>query len=112
MMLAFANWSSPSTHYFSDVALMELHSIVEMYIYGLFAMGVTAISFMTDIWTSDVSLMSMLSLTAQWVDEDFVLRKAVLHVHECAGSHTAAAISMAFENMFETWKHEHTPSAI
>jgi hypothetical protein len=29
---------------------------------------------------------------------------------ECAGSHTAAAFSMAFENMFETWKHEHTPS--
>jgi hypothetical protein len=29
-----------------------------------------------------------------------------------AGSHTTAVISMAFENMFETWKHEHTPSAI
>ena len=43
-----------------------------------------------------------MSLTAQWVDEDFVLRKAVLHVQECAGSHTAAAISMAFENVFET----------
>ena len=71
-------------------------------------MGVNAISFATDIWTSDVSPMSMLSLTAQWVDEDFILRKAVLHAQECAGSHTAAAISMSFE----TWKHEHSPSAI
>jgi hypothetical protein len=101
-MLAFADWSSPGTHYFSDVALSELHSIVETYIYELLAMGVTAISFTTDIWTSNVSPIGMRSLTAQWVDEDFVLRKAVLHAQECASSHTAAAISMAFENMFET----------
>ena len=46
--------------------------------------------------------MSMLSLTAQWVDKDFVLKKAALHAQECAGSHTTAAFSMAFENMFET----------
>ena len=52
--------------------------------------------------------MSFMSLTAQWVDEVFVLREVVLHAQECAGSHTAAAISMAFENMFETWKHEHS----
>ena len=57
---------------------------------------------LTDIWTSDVSPMSMLSLTAQGVDDDFAQRKAVLHSQECAGSHTAAAISKAFENMFET----------
>jgi hypothetical protein len=46
--------------------------------------------------------MSMPSLTAQWIDEDFVLRKVVFHAQECDGCHTAAAISMAFENMFET----------
>jgi hypothetical protein len=63
------------------------------------SMSVTSISFTTDIWTSDVSPMSMRSLTAQWVDEDFVLRKAILHAQECAGSHTAAAISMALDNM-------------
>jgi hypothetical protein len=57
---------------------------------------------MTDIWTSDVSPMSMRSLTALWVDEDFEWRKAVLHAQEHAGYHTAAAISMAFENMIET----------
>ena len=41
-------------------------------------MGVTAINFTSDIWSSDISPMSMLSLTALWVAEDFVLRKAVL----------------------------------
>jgi hypothetical protein len=35
-----------------------------------------------------------------------------LHAQECAGSHTATAISMAFENMFQTWKHKHTPGSI
>ena len=94
-MLAFADWSNNSTHYqvryFSDVALLQLHSD-----------GVTAISFTPDMWTSDISPMSMLSLTAQWVVEDFVLRKVVFHTHECAGCHTAAAISMSFENMLET----------
>ena len=88
-MLAFADWSSTGTHYqvlyFSNVALPELHNNT-----------VTAISFTTDIWTCE-----QLSLTAQWVVEDFVLSKVVLHAHEYDGCHTAAAISMAFENMFE-----------
>ena len=71
-------YTLPSRCYFSDAALLELHSIVEMHLHDLLAMGVTAISFTTDIWTSDISPMSMLSLTAQWVNEDFVLRKTVL----------------------------------
>jgi hypothetical protein len=39
----------------------------------LLAIGVT-----TDIWTSDASPMRIWSLTAHWVDEGLVLRKAVL----------------------------------
>jgi hypothetical protein len=101
-------YTLPSRCYFSDISLPELHSIVETHIHDLHAMGVTAISFTTEIWVSDVSPTSIMSLTAQWVDNDFVLRKAVLHAQECAGSYTAAAISMAFENMFETWKHEYS----
>ena len=63
-------YTLPSRRYFSDAALPELHSIVETHIHELFAMGITAINFTTDIWTRDVSPMSMLSLTAQLVDED------------------------------------------
>ena len=51
-------YTLPSRLYFSDVALSELHSIVETHIHELLAIGVTAISFTTDIWTSDVSPMS------------------------------------------------------
>lgn len=60
-------------------------------------------SFTSDIWSSDVSPMSMLSLTAQWIDADFQLQKAVLHSQEFSGSHTAAALATAFENMFQSW---------
>ncbi|XP_049925075.1 zinc finger BED domain-containing protein 4-like [Epinephelus moara] len=63
-----------------------------------------SISFITDIWSSSVSQVSMLSLTAQWLDEDFALKKAVLHSQECCGSHTPVTISAAFEGMFEAWK--------
>jgi hypothetical protein len=71
-------YTLPSRHYFSDVAQPQLHSIVETHIQELLAMGVTAISFRPGIWTSDVSLMTMLSLTTQWLDKDCVLRKAIL----------------------------------
>ena len=45
----------------------------------------------------------MLSLTAQWLDEDFVLMKAVLHSQECRGSHMADRIALIVEGMFEKW---------
>ncbi|KAJ3602935.1 hypothetical protein NHX12_030679 [Muraenolepis orangiensis] len=45
----------------------------------------------------------MLSLTAQWIDADFQLRNVILHSQEFPGSHTAAALATAFENMFQTW---------
>lgn len=52
---------------------------------------------------SDVSQASMLSLTAQWIDEDFNVRKAILHSQELSGSHTSQAIFNAFEMMFRRW---------
>ena len=57
------------------------------------------VSFTTDIWTSDVSPVSMLSLTAQWLDEDFNMQKAMLHAQECPGSHTVTMICQAFETI-------------
>ena len=48
--------------------------------------------------------MSMLSLTAQWIDHNFELKRAVLHAQEFAGSHTGAAIASAFDCMFTQWE--------
>lgn len=105
MMHLEPRYAMPSRRYFSDVALPELQSVVASQIEKLLA-GACHISFTTDIWTSSVSPVSMLSLTAQWIDEDFTLKKAVLHSQECSGSHTAAAIAFAFESMFGKWKIE------
>ena len=92
----------PNHKYLSDVCLPELYSVVYSHVEKLIA-DATSISFTTDIWSSSVCQVSMLSLTAQWLDKDFVLKKSVLHSQECRGSHTAEAIASAFEGMFETW---------
>ncbi|KAE8296696.1 Zinc finger BED domain-containing protein 4 [Larimichthys crocea] len=96
-------FTMPSRRYLTDVCLPELHRVVYSHVEKLIAEAVS-ISFTTDIWSSSVSQVSMLSLTAQWLDNDFVLKKSVLHSQECRGSHTAEAIASAFEGMFETWK--------
>lgn len=59
---------------------------------------------MTDIWKSDVSPMSVLSLTAQWIDANYNLQRTVLQAQEFSGSHMAGAISMAFDKMLAAWK--------
>ncbi|XP_048849254.1 zinc finger BED domain-containing protein 4-like [Brienomyrus brachyistius] len=92
-----------SRRHFSDVCLPELFNVVATHVHEHIAAEISAISFTTDIWSSDVSLTSMLSLTAQWIDADFQLQKILLHSQEFRGSHTAAAISDAFANMFDTW---------
>lgn len=97
-------YTVPSRRYFSDVCLPALYDAVATHIHSLIDASVSEISFTTDIWTSDVSTVSMLSLTAQWLDEDFNMKKTLLHAQECSGSHTAAAIREAFEGMFEQWK--------
>lgn len=96
-------YSLPSRRYFSDVSLPALHEVVATHIHKLLD-NVTDISFTTDIWSSDVSQMSILSLTAQWINENFEMTRAVLHAHEFAGSHTGVAIAGAFDCMFATWK--------
>ncbi len=58
-----------SRRYFSDVALPELYSVVYVHIEKLLA-DATSVSFTIDIWTSSVSPVSVLSLTAHWIDQD------------------------------------------
>lgn len=96
-------YTLPSRRHLVDVALPELHQAVHSHIDGLLKENVSSFSFTSDIWSSDVSPVSMLSLTAQWIDADFHLRNVILHSQEFPGSHTAAALVTAYENMFQTW---------
>lgn len=63
----------------------------------------TAVSLTTDIWSSSVSPMPTLSLTAQWITEDFEKRQVILHSQEFPGSHTAEALVAKYKDMLQAW---------
>ncbi len=63
----------------------------------------SALSFTTDIWTSSVCPMSLISLTAQWIDEEFVHHHVTLHAKPFRGSHNSQTIAGAFDSMLQTW---------
>uniref|UniRef100_A0A1A7YMD4 Zinc finger, BED domain containing 4 n=1 Tax=Iconisemion striatum TaxID=60296 RepID=A0A1A7YMD4_9TELE len=77
-----------SRKYLSETALPELHDKVRKRIFEEIK-DVKAISFTTDVWSSDVSPVSLLSLTAHWLDESFVLHSATLNATNLRGSHTS-----------------------
>ena len=60
----------PSRRYFYDGAIPELQVVLFNTIEKLIDSG-TWVSFTTDIWTSCVTPLSMLSLMAQWVGKNF-----------------------------------------
>ena len=91
-----------STHTLCALPLPAQYDVIAKYVHSILTTA-KDIGFTTDIWTSDVSPTSMLSLTAQWLTDEFELKRAILYAQEFPGSHTAAAISVAFENMLEQW---------
>lgn len=55
-------------HRLSDMCLPEMYNVISTHIHELLATDIAALSFTTDIWSSDVSPTSMPSLTAQWIN--------------------------------------------
>ncbi|KAI2648014.1 Zinc finger BED domain-containing protein 4 [Labeo rohita] len=93
----------PSRHYIVDKTIPQMHKEVKECI-AMHLDKASAVSFTTDIWSSDHCPLSLLSLTAHWIDADFTLQRAVLHAREFRGSHTANAITNAMEEMLRDWK--------
>ena len=98
-------YSLPGRKYISETALPKLYEAVREHI-SCMLKDAHAISFTTDIWSSDVCPMSLLSLTSHWVDREtsFTPRSAVLHANEFRGSHTGKLIAEAIEGMLVQWK--------
>lgn len=97
-------YTLPGRKYFTDVCLPELYMTVYKHIDSLMKDdNIVSISFTSDIWSSSVSPLSMLSLTAQFIDANFELQRVVLHSQEFSGSHTAETIAGAFKAMFLAW---------
>ncbi|XP_067283555.1 zinc finger BED domain-containing protein 4-like [Pseudorasbora parva] len=92
----------PSRRYMTDTELPKLHDSVKKHIHSLLQAS-SSFSFTTDIWTSSVSPVSLISLTSQWIDESFMPQRAILHAKQFRGSHTSQAIAHVFEEMLQTW---------
>ena len=96
-------YTVPSRKHLTQVSLPALYDTVATHIRKMLE-NVNDVSFTTDIWSSDVNGTSMLSLTAQWIDENFEMQRAVLHAQQFNCSHTGQAIADAFTDMFARWK--------
>ena len=57
------------------------------------------ISLTTDIWSTEISNDSLLSLTAHWVTNDFEKRSCVLNARQPVESHMGEYISQVFTDM-------------
>ena len=92
----------PSRHYFTEKALPAAHKKLRDHVQEQLA-NVPAIGFTTDIWSSSVCPMSLLSFTAQWIDASFTLQRVTLHTQDFRGSHTAERIGEAIQGMLDSW---------
>ncbi|XP_029307720.1 zinc finger BED domain-containing protein 4 [Cottoperca gobio] len=96
-------YTLPGRKYFTDVCLPQLYQSVYTHVHSLMKHDITTMSFTGDICCSSVCPMSMLSLTARFIDPSFALHDVVLHSRECSGSPTAEALPAAFRDMLRAW---------
>ncbi|KAL6463619.1 hypothetical protein MHYP_G00280100 [Metynnis hypsauchen] len=95
-------YNLPSRKYFSETALPELYKKACGHISEELK-DVSAMSFTTDIWSSDVCPMSLLSLTVHWLDRSFAPHSAMLQAKNFHGSHNSDSISTAIKEMLGQW---------
>lgn len=89
--------------YLSETALPELYSKVCKHVSEEIK-DVKSMSFTTDIWSSDVSPVSLLSLTVHWLDVNYVPHSAMLSATNFGGSHTSDAIAAAIKGNLDKWQ--------
>ena len=95
-------YSVPSRRYITETIMPQLKEEVTDKL-KVELVCVEYFSFTTDIWSTDVSHDSLLSLTAHWLTDSFVNKSAVLHAQSFPGSHTGENIARTYEAMFDEW---------
>lgn len=94
-------YSLPSRKHFSETALPELYKKVCEHM-SKEIKDIKAMSFSTDIWSSALSPMSLLSLTVHWLDTSCTPHGAMLQAKNVHGSHTSETIS-AIKDILDQW---------
>ena len=100
--LAPRGYTIPSRTHLSRTVIPDINKSVKKKI-GVLVDNQDYISFTTDIWTS-VGSHSLMSLTAHWIDKDFMRVQAVLNASSFPVSHTGDAINDEIKAMLTDWK--------
>ena len=99
---------APSRRYVTETVMPKIYETVRKQVEVEIA-GTSHISFTRDLWSTTVSVNSLMSLTAHWLTETFDRKRAILHVQPFDGSHTGDQIRIKFEEMFNTQKIQQMP---
>ncbi|KAK0131747.1 Zinc finger BED domain-containing protein 4 [Merluccius polli] len=95
-------YNIPSRKYFSETALQEKFK-KSCELLSKEIKDIDFLSFTTDIWSSEVCPMSLLSLTVHWFDTHMTPRSAALQAKNFPGSHNSDRISAAIKAMLDEW---------
>ena len=86
---------APSRRYVTETVMPKIYETVRKQVEVEIA-GTSHISFTRDLWSTTVSVNSLMSLTAHWLTEAFDRKCAILHVQPFDGSHTGDQIRIKF----------------
>lgn len=92
----------PGRKWLTDIGMPNLYTDVKAAIQR--DLGAAEwVSFTSDIWTTEHTNISFISLTAHWIMPDFKRKMAVLHVKEFTDSHTGINIAESLNGMLDDW---------
>lgn len=92
----------PTRRYITETVIPKLKDDVTSKVKAAIT-GVEFFSFTTDIWSTDISHDSLISLTVHWITDCFTRKSAVLHARNFPGSHTGESIAVMFAEMLSEW---------
>jgi len=93
----------PSRHYFTDQVVPGIANAINLKLAEL-VKDVPHFSLTTDIWSTSLTNQSLISLTAHWIENNFVRKSAVLNVMHLEGSYSGENIRESIESMIKFWK--------
>ena len=99
-------YSLPSRRYLTENIVTNLFESLKAKVTQAVS-GVNFFSFTTDIWTTNVSNESLLSLTAHWITGTFERKAVMLHAQCIDGSHTGPCIAEKITGILRSWDISH-----
>ena len=94
-------YTFPSCKYYTDTVIPKIFSGMKDEIGKLINSEEGSISFTTDIWSCSVNDISLLSLTAHWMNNSFEKQSAVLHTQSLEMAHTGEYIASCISTMLD-----------